>query len=117
MCRRADERPARARPALPRARGSRLRASLRSITSLARDWLQRLGASTGRELLRSPRVRSASRELRGDRAGQAAAGALVQLRPAAHDLAWQAGAVVVERLDVRVPDAASRDADLRGHIA
>ena len=56
-------------------------------------------------------------QLRGDRAGAAAAGELVRARPPAHDRRRRAGAAVVERLDVRVPDAAAGDADVREHAA
>ena len=56
-------------------------------------------------------------ELRRDRAGAGAAGELVRARPPAHGDRRRAGAAVVERLDVRVPDAAAGDADLRGHAA
>ena len=64
---------------------SRLRAALRSSASPARDRLQRQRSPTRRELLRSARVRGAPGQLRRDRAGQAAAGALVPPRPPAHD--------------------------------
>ena len=49
--------------------------------------------------------------------GTAAAGELVRARPPAHERRRRAGAAVVERLDVRVPDAAAGDADLREHAA
>ena len=52
------------------------------------------------------------RQFRRHRAGAAAAGMLVRARPPADDRRRRAGARVVERLDVRVPDAAARDADL-----
>ena len=56
-------------------------------------------------------------QLRRDRAGPAAAGELVRARPPAHRRRRRAGAAVVERLDVRVPDAAAGDAELREHAA
>ena len=56
-------------------------------------------------------------QLRRHRAGHAAAGALVRTRAPADDRGRRAGAAVVERLDVRVPDAAAGHAKLRGHAA
>ena len=64
-----------------------------------------------RELLRPARLGGAARQLRRDRAGQTAAGELVRARPPADDAGGAAGSAVVERLDVRVPDAAAGDAD------
>ena len=72
---------------------------------------------TRRELLRPAGVGSPPGQLRRDRAGPAAPGALVRPGAAADDHPGRAGADLVERLDVRVPDAAARDADLRGHAA
>ena len=44
--------------------------------------------------------------------GQAAAGELVRARPPAHDRRRRTDAALMERLDVRVPDAAAGHADL-----
>ena len=49
--------------------------------------------------------------------GQLAAGELVRARAPAHDRGGAIGAPVLERLDVRVPDAAAGDADVRQHAA
>ena len=49
--------------------------------------------------------------------GKLAAGALVRAGAPAHRDRRRAGAAVLERLDVRVPDAAAGDADVRGHAA
>ena len=56
-------------------------------------------------------------ELRGDRQRPDPAGELVRARPSARHARRQDGAAVVERLDVRVPDADAGDAELREHAA
>ena len=89
-----------------RAGRSGLRLPLRPRTSPAGHRLQRRRSPPRRQLLRSARVGGAPGQLRRDRAGQAAPGALVQSGPAPHHVGGQAGAPVVERLDVRVPHAA-----------
>ena len=68
-------------------------------------------------LLRSAGVGGAVVQLRRHRAGQAAAGKLVRPRPPAHYRRRGRDAPVVERLDVRIPDAAAGDAHLREHAA
>ena len=100
-----------ARRARRRARRHGLRLPLRPDARPARDRLQRRRPPPRRELLRPARVGGAAGQLRRDRPGQAAAGALVRARPPAHHGRRRAGAAVVERLDVRVPDAAAGDAD------
>ena len=74
-------------------------------------------APARRELLRSAGVGSALCSFRRDRAGTAAAGELVRPGPPAHRRRRRADAAFLERLDVRVPDAAAGDADLRKHAA
>ena len=91
--------------------------SLRPGATSAGDRLQRRGAPARRKLLRPARIGSAVRELRRDRAGRAAAGELVRARPPAHVLRRRARPPVVERVDVRVPDAAARHAHVRQHAA
>ena len=67
--------------------------------------------STARpEFLRSARIGSALLQLRRDLAGTAPAGKLVRARAAPHDRGKSIGPHVVERFDVRVPDAAARNA-------
>jgi cyclic beta-1,2-glucan synthetase len=55
--------------------------------------------------------------VRRDRPGRAAADQLVRAGPAADRRSTAGHLAVVERLDVRVPDAAAGDAQLRGHPA
>jgi hypothetical protein len=69
------------------------------------------------KLLRPARLRSAARELRGDLPGRIAAGELVRARALAHERGRPIGAAVLERLDVRVPDADAGDAHVRQHAA
>ena len=68
-------------------------------------------------LLRSAGVGSAPGQLRRHRAGKAAAGKLVRAGTSAHLRRRRAGAAGMERLDVRVPDAAAGDAHVRKHAA
>ncbi len=103
--------------AVRRAGKHGVRLPLRRRAPPARHRLQRRREPARPELLRSARVRSEVLELRGDRAGTPAAGELVRARAPAHDRRGQAGAPVLERLDVRVPDAAPGDAHLRQHAA
>ncbi len=105
------------RAAMRCARPNGVRLSLRSGAASAGHRLQRRRAPARRELLRSARLRGAIREFRGDRAGTAAAGELVRARAPAHVVRGPASPSVVERLDVRVPDAAPRDAHVREHAA
>src|SRR5207244_2588466 len=65
----------------------------------------------------SARVVGAIAESRGARAGTAAAGELVRARAGSDVVGGPANPLVVERFDVRVPDAAPRDAHLREHPA
>ena len=99
------------------ARPDGVRLPLRSGSAFAGHRVQRRRASARPELLRFARLRSAIREFRGDRAGTAAAGELVRARAPSHVLRRPASPPVVERLDVRVPDAAPRDAHVREHAA
>ncbi len=55
--------------------------------------------------------------VRRHRPGAAAAGELVRPRAPAHQRRRRADPAVLERLDVRVPDAAAGDAELRAHAA
>ena len=71
---------------------------------------------------RSPRLRPArvggtARELRGDRQGRRAGEPLVPPRPPGHERPRRAGAAVLERVAVRVPDAAAPHAQLSRHAA
>ena len=68
-------------------------------------------------LLRPAGLRGAPGQLRRHRAGTGAAGALVRARPPADHRWRRSEPAVVERLDVRVPDAAAGHADLRQHPA
>ncbi len=79
--------------------------------------LQRRRSAPRFQLLRPARLRGAPRDLRRDRAGTPPAGELVLARAPAHHRRGRAGAAVVERLHVRVPDAARRHAGLRRHPA
>ena len=100
-----------------RARPHGVRLSLRQGASPAGHRLQRRRAPARSELLRPARFGSEVSQLRRDCAGAAAAGELVRARAPAHDRRRAVGAPVLERLDVRVPDAAAGDADLRQHAA
>ena len=62
------------------------------------------------ELLRSARVRGAPGELRRDRQGRRPQPPLVSPRPAGHACRQRRGAHLLVGLDVRIPDALSRDA-------
>ena len=81
------------------------------------DRLQRGRRSARQLVLRPARVGSASGELRGDRHAQDFARALVQARSLADAERNVARAALLERVDVRVPHAAARDAQLSGHAA
>ena len=63
-----------------------------------------------RVVLRSAGVRGAARQLHRHRQGRRAGDALVPPRPLDHERARRAGAALVERHAVRVPDAAAGDA-------
>ena len=79
--------------------------------------LQRGRAACRRGLLRPACVRSAPGRVRRDRARAGRAGELVRARSPAHFGGRGAGAPLVERVDVRVPDAHAPDAELRTHPA
>ncbi len=115
--RRADGRDRAAGTAMRRTGPHGVRLSVRPGASPAGHRLQRRRAPARSELLRPARLGSEILQLRGDRAGTAAAGKLVRARAPAHDRGGPLGAPVVERVDVRVPDAAAGDADLRQHAA
>ena len=115
--RRADRGDRAAGAAVRRAGAHGVRLSLRRRASPAGHRLQRRRAPARPELLRSARFGSEVRQFRGDCAGTVAAGELVRARAPAHDRGGPIGAAVLERLDVRVPDAAAGDADVRQHAA
>ena len=110
---RRPPRRARRRP----ARRNRVRLPLRRRAAAVLDRLQRRRRPPRRLLLRHPRVGSAARQLHGDRARQGVARALVQARTLADAERLVAGAALVERVDVRVPDAAAGHAIARRHAA
>ena len=99
------------------ARRDRVRLPLQSRAPALLDRLQRRRRTTRQLLLRHPRVRGAAGELHGHRARQGLARALVQARTLADAERHLAGAALVERVDVRVPDAAAGDAIARRHAA
>jgi hypothetical protein len=92
-----------------------LRLPLRQRAPPARHRLQRRRAPARFELLRPACIGSEVRELRRHRAGTPPAGELVRARAPAHGHVRRFRAAVVERVDVRGPDADARDADLREH--
>ena len=94
-----------------------VRLPLRPRATPAGHRLQRRRAPARRELLRPARLRGAAVQLRRDCAGTVAAGKLVRARAPAHDRGGAVRAPVVERVDVRVPDAAAGDAYVREHAA
>ena len=98
-----------------------LRVPLRPQAPAVRDRLpprRRDGRGAhGQRVLRPARVGSAAGELHRHRQGRRARDALVPSRPPDHRRARLAGAAVVERHDVRVPDAAAGDAQLSGDAA
>jgi cyclic beta-1,2-glucan synthetase len=109
-------------PAGTRSAGHRLRPHGDGLpvcgrSETARDWLQRHRSPPRQQHLRSARVRSAPGQLCRHRPRPAAAGTLVRARPHAVPGGRRAGAAIVERLDVRVPDAAAGDANLQQHAA
>jgi hypothetical protein len=115
--RRSHRRDRAARARLRRALAAGVRFPLRPHAPPALHRLQRDGAASRSRLLRPARLRGALRLLRRHLAGRAAAGELVRVGPHGERLGRQARAGLVERLDVRVPDAAARHAELRGHAA
>ena len=76
------------------------------------DRLQRQRRDAGRQLLRSAGLRSETVQFRRDCARTTAAGKLVCPRTPAHDFGRRSDASFLERLDVRIPDAAPGHADL-----
>src|SRR4029079_6902674 len=94
-----------------------LRLPLRPWSSAAVDRVQRGGPAREPELLRLARLGGAAGQLRGDRTGEAAARELVRPWASADQLGRQAGAALVERVDVRVLDAAADHALVRAHAA
>ena len=75
---------------------------------------RRGGPRTPRRLvLRPPRVGGSARELRRHREGRRSAGTLVPARPRARGRRRRAHARLLERVDVRVPDAAPGDGTTR----
>ncbi len=90
---------------------------LRQSAAPAGDRLQRHGTPPRRRPLRFVGDRSTVGQFRRNRAGASPAGKLVRARASA-DIRWRrAGPAVVERVDVRISDAAAGDADLRQYIA
>ena len=79
--------------------------------------LQRRRTPARRRLLRSAGLRSAPGQLRGHRAGADAAGALVHAGPPADENAGGEPSALLDRLDVRIPDAHAGDAQLRRQLA
>ena len=102
---------------LHRAGRHRLRVPLRPRPPPAGHRLQRRRPPARRQLLRPAGLRGPPGQLRRHRPGKAAAGALVRPRPAPDHVRRAAGAALLERVDVRVPDAAAGHADLRPHAA
>ncbi len=102
-------------------RRNAFRVPVRPPATAVRDWLspRRFDGrgAHGQRVLRPARLRGAAGELRGHRQGRRARDALVPPRPADHRRARLTGAAVVERHDVRVPDAAAGDAQLSGNAA
>ena len=102
-------------------RGDGLPLPFRRPAQAVRDRLparRRRGAGTPRHGdVRPARLGGPARELHRDRQGGRAAGALVPAGPALHQRRRRARAPVVERHDVRVPDAAAADAQLSGDAA
>ena len=115
----ADDRPCRSRQCLLRRNAFRI--PLRQEAPALRDRLPPRRSIRRRAarlvLLRSARLRSAPGELHCDRQGRRARAPLVPPRPPDHQRARITGAAVVERDDVRVPDAAAGDAELSGNPA
>ena len=95
----------------------RARFSLRSRAAPVRDRLQRHRGPARPDLLRLACVGSAPGKFRRYRHAPRIAGALVQTGPA-HDRRGAAPrARLMERVDVRVPHAAARDARLSAHAS
>ena len=68
-------------------------------------------------VLRSAGLRGPTRQFRGHRRGRRAAGPLVSSRSAGGERRWRPDVAVVERDDVRVPDAVAADAIVSGYVA
>ena len=100
------------RRGLPGAGAGRLPLPVRAQAASVRDRLQRQRGATRQRLLRPARLRGAPRHFRLDRARADPAGQLVFAGAPADRTRRAADPAVVERLDVRVPDAAAGDADL-----
>lgn len=100
-----------------RIRPVRVRLPVQPDHQAAGHRLQPERAAAGCELLRLAGLRSAAGQLCRHRARTTAAGALVRHGAPALHSARPTGAAVLERLDVRVPDAAAGDADLPEHLA
>ena len=109
------------RPGAGAVRGDGLRLPLRPAAAAVRHRLPaagRGGAGPARSVvLRPAGLGSPPRQLPGHRQGRRAAEPLVPPRPPAHQPSRRAGAAVVERDGVRVPDAAAADAQLSRHPA
>ncbi len=113
-----------ARPAAPQRRhrardvgAHRLLDALRPAPPALLDRLQPERGPARPELLRPARQRVPPRELPRGRQGRRAAGALVPARARAHQDRRGPRARELERVDVRVPDAAARHARLAEHAA
>ena len=105
------------RPRRRSRRGNRVRFPVRRGAPALLHRLQRHRRPARRVVLRHAGVGGAARELSGHRHRQDRPRSLVQARAIADAERRVARAPVVERVDVRVPDAAARDADLSGHAA
>ena len=91
-------------------RGNRVRVPVRPRAAAVLDRLQRHRRPARRLVLRHAGLRGAAGQLPGHRHRQDSARALVQARAIADAERRIARAALVERVDVRVPDAAARDA-------
>ena len=91
--------------------------ALRRAPQPVLDRLQPQRGPARRQLLRPAGQRMPTRELPRDREGRRAAGALVPARPRPHQGPRGPRARQLERVDVRVPDAAARHARLARHAA
>ena len=96
----------------------------RAVRRAARPAVGRLSSRRRRRpraprpvVLRPARLRGAARQLHRDRQGRRPGDALVPPGPARHEHQGRSHAAVVGRHDVRVPDAAPRDAQLSGNAA
>jgi hypothetical protein len=93
------------------------RVPLRQVARSAGHRLRRDRAPPRSGLLRPARLGGAIGQLRPDRPGTGSARALVFARTLADQSSRRLRADLLERLDVRIPDARSSDADLSGHAA